>query len=85
MPEIEMYCTSTCPYCQRAEKLLTKKGVEFNKIYVEDNQAKLKEMIKRSGQKTVPQIFIDDKHIGGFDDLAELDIMDELDPLLGIE
>ena len=85
MPEIDMYCTSTCPYCQRAEKLLQKKGVEFNKINVEGDQAKLKEMLKRSGRNTVPQIFIDDKHIGGFDDMAELDIMDELDPLLGIE
>lgn len=85
MPEIDMYSTSTCPYCQRAEKLLQKKGVEFNKINVEGDQAKLKEMLKRSGRNTVPQIFIDDKHIGGFDDMAELDIMDELDPLLGIE
>ena len=85
MPEIDMYCTSTCPYCQRAEKLLQKKGVEFNKINVEGDQAKLKEMLKRSGRNTVPQIFIDDKHIGGFDDMAELDIMDELDPLLGLE
>ncbi|MEJ2142968.1 MAG: glutaredoxin 3 [Gammaproteobacteria bacterium] len=85
MPEIDMYCTSTCPFCQRAEKLLVKKGVNFNKINVENNQPKLKEMLKRSGQNTVPQIFIDDKHIGGFDDLAELDIMDELDPLLGLE
>ena len=85
MPEIDMYCTSTCPYCQRAERLLNKKGVEFNKINVEGDQAKLKEMLKRSGRNTVPQIFIDDKHIGGFDDMAELDIMDELDPLLGLE
>jgi len=85
MPEIDMYCTSTCPYCIRAEKLLNKKGVKFNKINVENNQNKLKEMLKRSKQNTVPQIFIDDKHIGGFDDLAELDVMDELDPLLGIE
>ena len=85
MPEIDLYCTSTCPYCQRAEKLLNKKGVKFNKINVENNQAKLKEMLKRSKRNTVPQIFIGEKHIGGFDDMAELDIMDELDPLLGIE
>lgn len=85
MPVIDMYCTTTCPFCQRAEKLLNKKGVTFNKIVVEGDQAKLKEMLKRSGRNTVPQIFIDDKHIGGFDDMAELDIMDELDPLLGIE
>ena len=85
MPEIDMYCTSTCPYCTRAEKLLKSKGVKINKINVENNQGKLKEMLKRSKRNTVPQIFIDDKHIGGFDDLSELDIMDELDPLLGIE
>lgn len=85
MPEIDMYCTSTCPFCQRAEKLLVKKGVKFNKINVESNQPKLKEMLKRSGRNTVPQIFIDDKHIGGFDELSELDIMDELDPLLGLK
>lgn len=85
MPEIDVYCTTTCPYCQRAEMLLNKKGVQFNKIVVEGDQAKLKEMLKRSGRNTVPQIFIDDKHIGGFDDLAELDIMDELDPLLGLQ
>jgi glutaredoxin 3 len=69
----------------RAEKLLKSKGVKINKINVENNQGKLKEMLKRSKQNTVPQIFIDGKHIGGFDDLSELDIMDELDPLLGIE
>ena len=85
MPEIDMYCTSTCPYCIRAEKLLKSKGVKINKINVENNQGKLKEMLKRSKRNTVPQIFIDDKHVGGFDDLSELDIMDELDPLLGIE
>jgi len=85
MPEVTMYCTTTCPFCTRAEKLLAKKGVKINKILVEDNKAKLKEMIKRTGRNTVPQIYIGDKHVGGFDDLSELDIMDELDPMLGIE
>ncbi len=84
MPEVTMYCTPTCPYCQRAEKLLQKKGVAITKIRVDGDKAKLKEMIKRTGRNTVPQIYIGDKHVGGFDDLAELDIMDELDPLLGI-
>ena len=82
MPEVVMYCTDTCPYCQRAEKLLTRKGVEITKINVEGNQAALREMIKRTGRNTVPQIFIGDHHVGGFDDLAELDMDDELDPLL---
>jgi glutaredoxin 3 len=82
MPEVVMYCTSTCPFCTRAEKLLKNKGVKINKISVENNQSKLKEMIKRTGRKTVPQIYIGERHIGGFDDLSELDIMDELEDLL---
>ncbi len=85
MPEVMMYCTPTCPFCTRAEKLLQKKGVKVKKISVENDKAKLKEMIKRTGRNTVPQIYIGDKHVGGFDDLSELDIMDELDPLLGID
>ena len=85
MPEIDMYCTSTCPFCHRAEKLLRSKGVKINKINVENNHGKLREMLKRSKRNTVPQIFIDGKHIGGFDDLSELDIDDKLEPLLGIK
>jgi len=85
MPEVIMYYTPDCPFCSRAEKLLAKKGVKINKIRVDGDKAKLREMIKRSGRNTVPQIYIDNKHIGGFDDLSELDIMDELDPLLGLE
>ncbi len=85
MPEITMYCTASCPFCTRAEKLLTKKGMKIKKIRVDGDKTMLKEMIKRTGQNTVPQIYIDNKHVGGFDDLSELDIMDELDPLLGIE
>lgn len=82
MPEIVMYCTEVCPYCQRAEKLLKSKGVQITKIRVDQDRGKLKEMIKRTGRNTVPQIYIGDKHVGGFDDLSELDIMDELDELL---
>ena len=85
MPEVTMYCTPTCPFCMRAEKLLEKKGVKVKKIRVDGDKAKLREMIKRTGRNTVPQIYIGDKHVGGFDDLSELDIMDELDPLLGID
>ena len=82
MPEVIMYCTDVCPYCQRAEKLLKSKGVKIKKIRVDEDRGKLKEMIKRTGRNIVPQIYIGDKHIGGFDDLSELDIMDELDELL---
>jgi glutaredoxin 3 len=82
MPEVVMYCTEVCPYCQRAERLLKSKGVKIKKIRVDQERGKLKEMIKRTGRNTVPQIYIGDKHVGGFDDLSELDIMDELDELL---
>ena len=82
MPEVVMYCTEVCPYCQRAEILLKNKGVKIKKIRVDQDRGKLKEMIKRTGRNTVPQIYIGDKHVGGFDDLSELDIMDELDELL---
>lgn len=82
MPEVVMYCTEVCPYCQRAERLLKSKGVKIKKIRVDQDRSKLKEMIKRTGRNTVPQIYIGDKHVGGFDDLSELDIMDELDDLL---
>ena len=82
MQKVVMYCTDTCPYCQRAEKLLTAKGAKIDKINIENNKPKLKQMIQRTGRNTVPQIFIGDTHVGGFDDLSELDIMDELDELL---
>jgi len=82
MPEVVMYCTDVCPYCQRAERLLKSKGVKIKKIRVDEDRGKLKEMIKRTGRNTVPQIYIGKKHVGGFDDLSELDIMDELDELL---
>ena len=82
MTEVIMYCTDTCPYCHRAEKLLKKKNVRLRKIRVDGNQSKLKEMIRLSGRNTVPQIFIGKKHIGGFDDLSELEIVGKLDKLL---
>ena len=82
MPEVVMYCTDVCPYCQRAERLLKSKGVKIKKIRVDEDRGKLKEMIKRTGRNTVPQIYIGKKHVGGFDDLSELDIVDELDELL---
>ncbi len=82
MPEVVMYCTEVCPFCQRAEKLLKSKGVKIKKIRVDQERSKLKEMIKRTGRNTVPQIYIGNRHVGGFDELSELDIMDELDELL---
>ncbi|MDX1824030.1 MAG: glutaredoxin 3 [Thiohalomonadales bacterium] len=82
MPDVVMYCTDVCPYCQRAEKLLKSKGVKIKKIRVDQERSKLKEMIKRTGLNTVPQIYIGEKHVGGFDELSELEILDELDELL---
>lgn len=79
-----MYCTETCPFCDRAEKLFVKKGVQFKKLLIDINKELVEEMKTKAGSDSVPQIFIGDRHIGGFDELVELDIDDELDPLLGI-
>lgn len=81
MPKVLMYCTKSCPYCQRAERLLTKKGVKIDKIDV-SAPAKWKEMEKITKRNTVPQIYIDDYHVGGFDDLSDLDMAGKLDGLL---
>jgi glutaredoxin 3 len=78
-----MYCTGVCPYCTMAERLLTRKGVtQIEKIRVDIDQQKLSEMMEKTGRRTVPQIYIDDFHVGGFDDLSELDQDGKLEPLL---
>jgi glutaredoxin 3 len=78
-----MYTTAVCPYCLRAEALLARKGVSaIEKIRVDLEPARRAEMMERTGRRTVPQIFIDERHIGGFDDLAALDREGELDRLL---
>ena len=83
MIDIRMYCTAFCPYCVRAEMLLKSKGVgEITKILVDSVPGGFKDMMELTGRRTVPQIFISDRHIGGFDDLAALDRKGELDPLL---
>ena len=83
MPKIRMYSTGVCPYCQRAERLLQSKGVtEIEKIRVDLDPAQRTEMMERTGRRTVPQIYIDEVHVGGFDDLAALDHAGKLDPLL---
>ncbi len=84
MAKILMYATAVCPYCIRAEQLLQRKGVtEIDKVRVDLDPARREEMLARSnGQRTVPQIFIDDFHVGGCDDLHELDRQGKLDPLL---
>jgi glutaredoxin 3 len=83
MKKIEIYTTQTCPYCVRAKALLNKKGVKFEEIRVDYEPSRRAEMVARAnGRYTVPQIFIGDRHVGGCDDLYELDHDGELDPLL---
>ena len=83
MPQIKMYCTAVCPYCQMAERLLNKKGVtEIEKIRVDLDPAQREHMMQITGRRTVPQIYIGDRHVGGFDDLSALDAAGELEPLL---
>jgi len=83
MASVVMYSTAVCPYCVRAEKLLQRKGVrEIEKIRV-DLQPELRlEMMEKTGRRTVPQIYIGEKHVGGYDELASLDHDGELDKLL---
>jgi glutaredoxin 3 len=82
MAKVRIYTTPICPYCARAKALLTRKGVEFEEVDVYMDAAARKEMMEKSGRRTVPQIFIGDRHIGGCDDLHDLDAEGGLDPLL---
>jgi glutaredoxin 3 len=84
MTQVVMYTTGMCPYCVRAKMLLQNKGVAWEEVRIEGDRALMREMMERSGRRTVPQIFIGDRHVGGFDDLAELDAFGQLDPLLGL-
>lgn len=81
--KVTMYCTAICPYCVRAESLLRQRGVsEIDKIRIDDQPEQRDAMIQRTGRRTVPQIYIDDTHVGGFDDLSALDRAGGLVPLL---
>jgi glutaredoxin 3 len=83
MKKVVMYSTGYCPYCSRAEMLLKQRGVEeIEKIRIDVEPQRRDEMIERTGRRTVPQIFIDDTHVGGFDDLAALDRAAKLVPML---
>ena len=80
---ILMYTAATCPYCQRAERLLAAKGVtELNRVRVDLDPHMRDEMTEKTGRRTVPQIYIGDYHVGGYDDLAALEHAGKLDPLL---
>jgi glutaredoxin 3 len=83
MVKIDIYTTMLCPYCYRAKKLLSQHGADFNEIDVMADQDRRREMIERAGgRRTVPQIFIGGKHIGGCEDLYALDAAGKLAPLL---
>jgi thioredoxin reductase (NADPH) len=83
MAEITLYTKSWCPYCDRAKRLLQEKGQTWTEIDVESQPERRDEMVRRSGRTTVPQIWIGERHVGGFDDLAALENAGELDALLG--
>ena len=81
---VMMYSTAVCPYCIRAEHFLRAKGVgEIAKVRVDLEPARRVEMMNRTGRRTVPQIYIGDTHVGGYDDMVALDRAGKLDPLLG--
>ena len=83
MPKVIVYSTNYCPYCIRAKQVLDRKGVTYEEIRVDNDPKLMQEMMKRSQRRTVPQIFIEDRGIGGFEELAQLDRSGELDALLG--
>ena len=83
MSLVRMYATGVCPYCMMAERLLRAKGVsEINKIRVDLEPEKRVEMMQKTGRRTVPQIYIGEQHVGGYEDLAALDHAGKLDALL---
>jgi len=85
MSKVELYTTPTCPYCLAAKALLENKGIAFTEMTVIGDPAKRQEMLSRAnGSHTVPQIFIDDMHIGGFDDMNALERQGKLDGLLNM-
>jgi len=83
MAKVLMYSTAVCPFCLMAERLLRSKGVaEIEKVRVDLDPARRDEMVQRTGRRTVPQIYVGERHVGGYDDLAALDRAGGLDPLL---
>lgn len=83
MPKVVMYSTVVCPYCQMAERLLRERGVaDIEKILIDREPERRAEMMEKTGRRTVPQIYIGDTHVGGYDDLSALDRAGKLLPLL---
>ncbi|MET0331203.1 MAG: glutaredoxin 3 [Dyella sp.] len=84
MPKIELFSTAVCPYCVAAKNLLKSKGLEWSEVRIDTDPAQRDAMLARSGgRRTVPQIFINDQHVGGFDDLLAADRSGKLAELLG--
>lgn len=83
-PDVVVYTTATCPFCTAARALLSSKGVTWTELPIDGDATKRAEMMERSGRRTVPQIFIGDHHVGGFDDLNALNQSGQLDGLLGL-
>ncbi|MGZ8189827.1 MAG: glutaredoxin 3 [Methylococcaceae bacterium] len=84
MPEILIYTANLCPYCIMAKRLLDKKGVSYTEINVDAKSGLREEMMHKTKRRTVPQIYVGDFHVGGFDDLYTLDQQNKLDPLLAV-
>ncbi len=80
--KVVMYTTAVCPYCMMAERLLVSKGVEIEKVRIDLEPQRRAEMMEKTGRRTVPQIYVGETHVGGYDDLAALDRAGKLDPLL---
>lgn len=85
MQKVTIYTTPYCPYCHAAKALLSKKGVRFEEIDVQDRALRQQMMLRANGRHTVPQIFIGETHVGGSDDIHELDRRGQLDPLLNAQ
>ena len=83
-PEVVVYTKNVCGYCEAAKSLLREKGVAFREINVSDDPAELTRMVERTKQRMLPQIFVGERHIGGFDDLAALNASGQLEAVLGI-
>jgi glutaredoxin 3 len=80
--KVLVYSTRVCPFCVMAKRLLANKGVTYDEVKVDEDHARREEMMRITGRRTVPQIFVGEKHVGGFEDLSALDRAGELDPLL---
>lgn len=85
MPNVIIYSTLVCPYCVRAKQLLDRKGVKYSEIRIDTDPAQRDIMVTKSQRRTVPQIFIDDFHVGGCDDLYALESAGKLDAKLGLK